>query len=274
MKVDTKFTYEPCGLAPIEARGGATARGGSHVEVENHTGRTLWLGIYDLTDEAYSFTAFPWGVRKELRSQSTTTLHAPRARMQIGIWNQSTFGSMLTLPKAMFTTDTIAVAQDAHGYFCYNHSGEPATIDKVEHFVCLVLENRSFDNLLGWLYAPDNKPLLNIPPPPKGSQPSFDGLVDRKFWNTRIAAAHDSAPEKDRIYAQYGAASGTKPNPNPREVCPSFIEQIFGTSTPAAGQHPNMWGFVQNYAGEKGNTDITGVMECYTPNQVPTLSTR
>lgn len=37
-------------------------------------------------------------------------------------------------------------------------------LDKIEHIVVLMMENRSFDNVLGWLYSPDNKPPFNKKP--------------------------------------------------------------------------------------------------------------
>ena len=41
-------------------------------------------------------------------------------------------------------------------------------LDKFEYIVVLMMENRSFDNVLGYLYTPDN-------PPPDGQQ--FEGVV-------------------------------------------------------------------------------------------------
>ena len=32
------------------------------------------------------------------------------------------------------------------------------TLDNIEHIVVLMMENRSFDNVLGWLYNSDNLP--------------------------------------------------------------------------------------------------------------------
>src|SRR4051794_17328509 len=37
--------------------------------------------------------------------------------------------------------------------------------DNIDHVVVVMMENRSFDNLLGWLYADvQNQPPINIPP--------------------------------------------------------------------------------------------------------------
>ena len=38
-------------------------------------------------------------------------------------------------------------------------------MDKIEHVVVLMLENRSFDSMLGWLYEHDS-PNVNVPPAP------------------------------------------------------------------------------------------------------------
>ena len=45
-------------------------------------------------------------------------------------------------------------------------------LDRVNHIVVLMLENRSFDNVLGWLYDPENKPPFDRVP--RGQQ--FAGL--------------------------------------------------------------------------------------------------
>lgn len=44
------------------------------------------------------------------------------------------------------------------------------SFSKIEHIVVLMFENRSFDNLLGWLYDPANDSPFNVVPP------DFDGL--------------------------------------------------------------------------------------------------
>ena len=55
--------------------------------------------------------------------------------------------------------------------------------DEIKHIVVLMLENRSLDNVLGWLYAPDNRPQRNIP---RENVPYFDGLVANSshLWNS------------------------------------------------------------------------------------------
>src|SRR5215469_11514788 len=49
---------------------------------------------------------------------------------------------------------------------------------KIEHVVVVMLENRSFDNLLGWLYDPANDSPFDVVPE------DFDGLYGKDLSNT------------------------------------------------------------------------------------------
>jgi hypothetical protein len=51
------------------------------------------------------------------------------------------------------------------------------SLSKIEPIVVLMLENRSFDNLLGWLYDPQNDPPFNVVPA------DFEGLCDKNLSN-------------------------------------------------------------------------------------------
>jgi phospholipase C len=47
-------------------------------------------------------------------------------------------------------------------------------LNDIEHIIVVMMENRSFDNLLGWLYDnQSNSPKFNIPAQPS---PTFEGL--------------------------------------------------------------------------------------------------
>ena len=50
------------------------------------------------------------------------------------------------------------------------------------------------------------------------------------------------------------------PNPNPHEVFPYFLEQMFGTEQPASGQNANMTGFLANYV-RLGKKDPEQIMQ-------------
>jgi phospholipase C len=157
-------------------------------------------------------------------------------------------------------------------------TGRP--IDMIEHVVVLMMENRSFDNLLGWMYDDvRNKPPRNIP---ASATPTFEGLAQKAFWNTREAAKHD-ASGVDRIYATRGVSTlndathvgkydwHNKPRPCPKEEYPSFLEQVFGTETPAEGSTATMNGFLANYIKAEG-THSNQIMECFAPEQLPVIN--
>lgn len=84
-----------------------------------------------------------------------------------------------------------------------------------DHFVVLMGENRSFDNLLGYLYSPDD--------PPAGGQ--FEGLAFGDYSNVSadgtVVPAHKYSGATDRIMRQ--------PDPDPGEEYPHVNTQLFGS---------------------------------------------
>lgn len=132
---------------------------------------------------------------------------------------------------------------------------------KFEHFIVVMLENRSFDNMLGWLYAPGNQPELNVP---KREPPTFDGLIAGRFSN--------SMPGQGPIFATQGTTGFTVPDPDPHELFDHMTRQIFGTARPQHGQPATMSGFLADYATAAGTANSTQIMESYSRDQVPVLS--
>jgi phospholipase C len=159
----------------------------------------------------------------------------------------------------------------------------------IKHVVMLMLENRSFDNLLGWLYA-DDAPYDR---PPNGQY--FEGLT-RDLWNPLDNIDPDGMPFIEKVSVEkngevkkrYGKqipnpVDFTQPNPDPGEGYKDTNHQLFQQyDVPLQYPPPptNM-GFVQNYqnamlygyygfASELGNP--RSLMKCYTPQQTPVLS--
>lgn len=161
----------------------------------------------------------------------------------------------------------------------------PRSVPGFDHVVVLMGENRSFDNLLGWLYTPDTLP--------EGQ--TFDGLAFGDYANLaptgeRIAA-HTYEGPTDVIMGQ--------PNPDPGEEYPHVNTQLFGTvipasnassqlgamaapfNAPAPGTAPSMEGFVQDYwnnyirgSGAAPTLDVARqIMGGFSPEQLPVLST-
>src|SRR5258708_2054055 len=103
-----------------------------------------------------------------------------------------------------------------------------------------MLENRSFDNILGWLYDADNKPPFHEVP--RGQK--FEGLSGGNFCNPR--------PGGGQACVGKGTVM-TDPFPNPNEpydhVCVQMYNQKFSSGQiPNTTATPTMDGFVNDYA--------------------------
>jgi phospholipase C len=131
-----------------------------------------------------------------------------------------------------------------------------APLPGIEHVVVVMLENRSFDNVLGTLYPPSAK---------------FDGLplsgsnsYKNVFDETLTVKVTNTPPS--------GNALSITPFPDPGESFDDMGEQIFGYPS---GTAPAMSGFAQNYydvnlLSESANP---GDIMCYfTPDQLPITS--
>ena len=76
-------------------------------------------------------------------------------------------------------------------------------MSEIRHIVVVVLENRSFDNMLGWLYADrENSPPRNCPP---ATVPTFDGLAAGEQWNPANRRYFSGAAPK-KVFARRGTA--------------------------------------------------------------------
>jgi phospholipase C len=149
---------------------------------------------------------------------------------------------------------------------------------QIENIVFLMLENRSFDNVLGWLYV-DGPPEHVVP---NGSGP-FDGLRPNAFANP--------------AYTWTGSVQNYQVVPIPGQVDPServpaynpyeefktgawngVMNQIFGdqnriTGLPLPPSQAHMLGFLQDYyasymLGWKG----LDILWTYTPDRLPVIN--
>jgi phospholipase C len=152
-------------------------------------------------------------------------------------------------------------------------------MDRIKHLVVVMMENRSFDNLVGFLYAGQNNlPPINIPAPPAGGQTSYDGLINPNptspFWNPSNEDYFTKNATPVPVYATQGT-KGTQPfltpNHDPHEEFDHITFQILG---PAGWTGPKMMGFLVDYIttdpGHPGNANQ--LMECYSPAQVSVIS--
>jgi phospholipase C len=130
---------------------------------------------------------------------------------------------------------------------------------KIDHIVVLMLENRSFDSLLGRL-KPENA--------------GFNGLSGHES-NPYMSAA--GAVNQVRVWNDPTLESGvmTIPDPDPGEIFTDMNVQLFGLGGAPNLQPPPMSGFVDNYMRQPTADrpyDLRAPMHHFTPDQVPTIS--
>jgi len=127
---------------------------------------------------------------------------------------------------------------------------------QIDHLVVLMLENRSFDNLFGWLY-PD--------------RPDFDGLTGTE---ANPLTAPDGSVTRIGVWNSPKVTPETAcmPDPDPGELFADINMQIFGLHG-RPGDEPAMSGFVDNFARlNPPPRDVSEIMHCFTPDHVPVLS--
>jgi len=118
-------------------------------------------------------------------------------------------------------------------------------LDNLRHIVVLMMENRSFDHMLGYLAL---------------EKPDIDGIVGNDYTNL------DSSGEPHRTTD--GAAYQGQLVADPGHDVDDVYFQMFGVpfGTPAGGP-PTMSGFCQSYEQQGG--DPEDIMRCFRPEQVP-----
>lgn len=147
------------------------------------------------------------------------------------------------------------------------------SLDSIEHVVVLMLENRSFDSLLGWLYETD-QPELFIPPTPGAPYRGLQTIDPAAFVNTALKGTLTAGPTR-------GAAGFTVPDVDPGEEFEHVTRQFFGCETPDPTDKITMRGLLEDFvdileARKLGEADIRRVagriLEGYTPGQLPVLN--
>jgi phospholipase C len=124
----------------------------------------------------------------------------------------------------------------------------------IQHVVVLMLENRSFDCMLGRLYPQD---------------PDFRGLTlneSNTYAGTTFGVWNNAAMTP---------VTACMPDPDPGELFADMNLQLFGDGGRTTGA-PTMGGFAQSFAtqpAKDGVHDPRAVMHYFTPEQVPVLST-
>lgn len=155
-----------------------------------------------------------------------------------------------------------------------------SNLDKINHIVVLMLENRSFDQMLGWLYD--------------SASPNFNGVAGKNLSNPIPAYAIES--ERGVVPVGQGTVM-TNPMPDPGEEYYHVNTQLFGTILPpenrskpfnrspynlpeplpsSAPMNGFVMDYINNFTGLIGRAPTYAeykiIMDCFTPEQVPVIS--
>ena len=122
-------------------------------------------------------------------------------------------------------------------------------LDKLRHIVVLMLENRSFDHMLGSLSAVDAR---------------IDGIT--AGWNNPDTTGASVQPQP---HADFQGQL----DPDPDHHFPAVDLQIFGGDT-SPGRVANMQGFVKSYYNQQQNVGHShNIMNYFAQDQLPVLTT-
>lgn len=161
--------------------------------------------------------------------------------------------------------------------------GKYSNKNAMDHVVLVIFENRSFDNILGYLYQP-------------GEVPKFEGVIDKNLSNPVPVWAQHPAPGGRVPYTV--STSMDAPNPDPGEEYPHTNTQIYNilneqnryktgkqntapwNAPDSSAIQPNMEGFVTDYISaftanigrQPTYEEYSQVMSGFTPEQIPVIT--
>jgi phospholipase C len=125
----------------------------------------------------------------------------------------------------------------------------PAGLDNLKHIVVLMMENRSFDHMLGGLMK---------------KNPKINGLT-----------GNEANPDMNgtMVKVQANAKFQGQLDHDPDHHFPGVDLQIFGGTPPGPGRVANMQGFIKSYATQKTSINAShAIMSYFSPENVPVLS--
>ncbi len=146
---------------------------------------------------------------------------------------------------------------------------------KIKHVVVLMLENRSFDNLVGWLYDDASPPAHFLPP---GTPEKYNGLDGADYANPIDFSEHA------RVFPAVKGVGGDFriPAPDPNEKFKHMNRQLFGRDVdlsdscwmPPAKATPAMRGFLADYVTAKCSNERIApqIMRTYAPDELTAMS--
>jgi phospholipase C len=127
----------------------------------------------------------------------------------------------------------------------------PAGLDNLKHIVVLMMENRSFDHMLGFAQS---------------SAWPIDGLTGNETNN-------DSKGGIAKVSSDANYAGDLTPDPGHSGL--DTLTQLYGDPNTAIAKDPTMSGFVQSYEGKTGAgnpLDAHRIMKCFSAPKLPVLT--
>jgi len=144
-----------------------------------------------------------------------------------------------------------------------------AILSQIKHIIVVMLENRSFDDICGWLYEPGTTPQPSQFLPASSPQ-QYDGLKSSYFNPVSDLYFKNQSTETYPVFDS--ATSTTDPDPDPEETFDNVTYQLFGPEAPSPNPTwPNL-GFVINYAKVTGTNIPVEIMEPFSTAQLPVIS--
>jgi phospholipase C len=145
----------------------------------------------------------------------------------------------------------------------------PQILGQIDHIIVVMLENRSFDNLCGWLYGESRGTPKAFLPTANSNQP-YEGLNSQLFNPVDTGYFEGKS---NLTYPVFDHANATDmPNPDPKEDYFNVNYQLFGPEDPSQNPTWKNLGFVINYQEATGANIPVQIMEPFSPEQVPVIS--
>ncbi|WP_426566107.1 alkaline phosphatase family protein [Angustibacter sp. McL0619] len=151
------------------------------------------------------------------------------------------------------------------------------TMQNIEHVVVLMLENRSFDSMLGWLYAKGETPALNIPnADPNDRFRGMSSVNGSAFVNQAQVGGQTFSASPTR-----GVSGVSVPQVDPGEEYEHVLLQFYDKASPGPTDPITMTGVLQDFVDvlQERGYDAPTIMamaqmclESFTPAQLPVLN--
>jgi phospholipase C len=167
------------------------------------------------------------------------------------------------LPKE-FNADTTLSSVQTKESIDEAKSDEPGTMDfmrkRIKHVVVYVVESRSFDSVVGWLYEKKEAEEINWVP----TKGSFKGASESHFNKCDGEKYHQRKFRDGKVSVDWNLDG---PKNDPFHGTPDSIHQQWskGYTAYQAGKHADMKGFLANQGTDS-------IMAGYTPKQLPVLN--